>query len=180
MLRFFAIGSSRDGSDLVVPYCMMLQVPGSLSTTQIFASVAYHQMVGYSSLLSIGFNTGWVNKQINSADLKFPDQFDGKFFDTNVPTMVIIDQPNINYFDMQVGLNYAYFPNAKTYLNAGFSVQHINGPQETFFNTEPVGYSDRIPPRFIGFLNGSFKTSDHGDSESYGVTIPCRQVQVNW
>ena len=132
----------------------------SLSTTQVYASVAYHQMVGYSSLLSIGFNTGWVNKRINSANLKFPDQFDGKFFDTNVPTTVIIDQPNINYFDMQVGMNYAYFPNAKTYVNAGFSVQHINGPQESFFNTDPVGYSNRIPPRYIGFINGSFKTSD--------------------
>jgi type IX secretion system PorP/SprF family membrane protein len=132
----------------------------SLSTTSVYASMAYHQMVGYSSLLSIGFNTGWVNKRINSANLKFPDQFDGKFFDTNVPTMVTIDQPNINYFDMQVGMNYAYFPNARTYLNAGFSIQHINGPQESFFNTDPVGYNDRIAPRYIGFINGSFKTSD--------------------
>ncbi len=33
----------------------------SLSTTEIYGSVAYHQMIGYSSLLSIGFNTGWVN-----------------------------------------------------------------------------------------------------------------------
>ena len=88
--------------------------------------------------LSIGFNTGWVNKQINSANLKFPDQFDGKFFDTNVPTMVSIDKPNINYFDMQVGMNYAYFPNAKTYLNAGFSVQHINqSPGDLFSATTP-------------------------------------------
>ncbi|HSZ34400.1 MAG TPA: PorP/SprF family type IX secretion system membrane protein [Puia sp.] len=132
----------------------------SLSTTQVYASVAYHQMIGYSSLLSLGFNTGWVNKRINTANLKFPDQFDGKFFDTNVPTMVSIDQPNINYFDMQVGMNYAYFPNARTYLNAGFSIQHINSPQESFFSSDPVGYNDHIAPRYIGFINGSFKTSD--------------------
>ncbi len=73
---------------------------------------------------------------------------------------VVIDNPNINYFDMQVGMNYAYFPNKKTYMNAGFSVQHINSPQETFFNTDPVGSSNKIPARFIGFINGSFKTSD--------------------
>ena len=133
---------------------------GSLSTTQIYGSVAYHQMLGYSSLLSIGFNTGWVNKQINSSNLKFPDQFDGKFFATNVPTSVFIDNPNINYFDMQVGMNYAYFPDNKTYVNAGFSVQHLNQPKETFFSTDLAGYSNRVPPRFIGFMNGSFKTSD--------------------
>ncbi len=132
----------------------------SLSTTEVYGSVAYHQMLGYSSLLSIGFNTGWVNKRINNSNLKFPDQFDGKFFDTNVPTSVTIDQPNVNYFDMQVGMNYAYFPNVNTYVNAGFSVQHINRARESFFNTDPVGYDNRIQPRVIAFLNGSFKTSD--------------------
>ena len=66
---------------------------GSLTTTEVYGSVAYHQMLGYSSLLSIGFNMGWVNKRINSANLKFPDQFDGKFFDTNVPTMVTLINP---------------------------------------------------------------------------------------
>jgi type IX secretion system PorP/SprF family membrane protein len=133
----------------------------SLSTTEIYGSIAYHQMLGYSSLLSIGFNTGWVNKQINSANLKFPDQFDGKFFDTNVPTSVTLDQNNVNYFDMQVGMNYAYFPDDKTYVNAGFSVQHINQARESFFNSDPAGgYDNRIKPRFIGFINGSFKTSD--------------------
>ncbi len=133
---------------------------GSLSTTQVYGSVAYHQMLGYSSLLSIGFNTGWVNKQINNTNLKFPDQFDGKFFDTNVPTSVTIDKPNINYLDVQVGMNYAYFPNKNTYVNAGVSVQHINAPQESFFTADPVGYSNTIPARFIGFINGSFKVNE--------------------
>ncbi len=133
---------------------------GSLSTTEVYAAVAYHQMLGYSSLLSIGFNTGWVNKRINSANLKFPDQFDGKFFATNAPTSVFINQPNINYFDMQVGMNYAYFPDKKTYVNAGFSVQHINRARESFFNSDIAGYNSMIQPRYIGFLNGSFKTSE--------------------
>jgi type IX secretion system PorP/SprF family membrane protein len=133
---------------------------GSLSTTEIYGSVAYHQMLGYSSLLSIGFNTGYVNKSINNSNLKFPDQFDGKFFDAKMPTSVIIDQPNVNYFDMQVGMNYAFFPNKNKYINVGFSVQHINGARETFFNTDVAGYDDRIRPRYIAFINSSFKTSD--------------------
>jgi type IX secretion system PorP/SprF family membrane protein len=132
----------------------------ALTTTEAYASVAYHQMLGYSSLLSLGFNTGWVNKRINSTNLKFPDQFDGKFFDTNIPTSVVIDHPNVNYFDMQVGMNYTYFPNTRTYINGGFSVQHLNQARESFFITDPVGYNDRIQPRYIGFINGSFKTSD--------------------
>lgn len=133
---------------------------GTLTTTQVYGSIAYHQELGYSSLLTAGFNTGYVNKRINSSSLKFPDQFDGKFFDNQLPTSVIIDQPNVNYLDMQFGMNYAYFPNNKTYVNAGFSVQHINNARESFFSTDPAGFNSRIPRRYIGFLNGSFKTSD--------------------
>jgi len=133
---------------------------GNLTTTQVYGSVAYHQMLGYSSLLTAGFNVGWVNKRINSANLKFPDQFDGKFFDNELPTAVVLDQPNVNYFDMQVGMNYAYFPNQRTYLNAGVSVQHINNARESFFSTDPAGFDSRIPRRYIGFINASFKTDN--------------------
>jgi type IX secretion system PorP/SprF family membrane protein len=133
---------------------------GDLTTTEVYGSVAYHQMIAYSSLITLGFNTGWVNKRINSSALKFPDQFDGEFFDNTLPTSVVINEPNVNYFDLQVGMNYAYFPNTKTYLNAGFSVQHINTPKESFFSVDPTGFSSQIPRRYIGFLNASFKTSD--------------------
>jgi type IX secretion system PorP/SprF family membrane protein len=133
---------------------------GNLSTTEVYGSVAYHQMVGYSSLITAGFNAGWVNKRINSSTLKFPDQFDGKFFDNQLPTSVILDQPNVNYLDIQVGMNYAYFPNDKTYFNGGFSVQHLNQPRESFFISNPSGFDSHIAPRYIAFLNASFKRSD--------------------
>ncbi len=132
----------------------------TLTSTEIYGSVAYHQMVGYASLISLGFNTGWVSKNINTSNLKFPDQFDGKFFDNTLPTSVVIDHPSDNFFDMQVGMNYAYFPTNKMYLNAGFSVQHINTPRESFFNTDPVGYNDKIARRYIGFVNASIKATD--------------------
>jgi type IX secretion system PorP/SprF family membrane protein len=131
---------------------------GNLASTKVYGSVAYHQMIGYSSLLSLGFNVGWANKQINTTNLKFPDQFDGKFFDNKLPTSVAIDRNNISYLDMQVGLNYAYFPSDNVYVNTGFSVHHVNKPQESFFASSEV--SNRVPRRYIGFLNGSFKLND--------------------
>jgi type IX secretion system PorP/SprF family membrane protein len=133
---------------------------GKLTSTKVYASAAYHQMLGVAHLLSIGFNAGWSNKRINTTDLKFPDQFDGKFFDSNLPTSVVLDVPNINYFDMQVGLNYAYFPTDKLYLNGGLSVWHINQPRESFFNTDPAGYDSRIPRRYNAFVNASVKLND--------------------
>ena len=132
---------------------------GNLTSTKVYGSIAYHQMVSAGSLVSVGFNVGWSNKQINVSNLKFPDQFDGKFFDNKLPTGVILANNNINYLDVQAGLNYAYFPNDKTYLNAGFSAQHLNTPRESFFDSAPT-VDNRIPVRYIGFLNGSFKLND--------------------
>ncbi len=107
---------------------------GNLTSTKVYGSVAYHQMINAGSLVSLGFNAGWANKQINVTNLKFPDQFDGHFFDSHLPTSGHWMSNNINYLDMQVGMNYAYFPSDKVYMNAGFSAMHVNSPRESFFD----------------------------------------------
>jgi type IX secretion system PorP/SprF family membrane protein len=130
---------------------------GNLTSTKIYGTVAYHQMINAGSLLSMGFNAGWANKQINTSNLKFPDQFDGHFFDSHMPTNVMLTKNNISYVDMQVGMNYAYFPTGNMYLNAGFSAMHVNRPRESFFDSQD---ENRIPVRYTAFLNGSFKPSE--------------------
>ena len=130
---------------------------GSLTSTQIYASAAYHQMLGLSSLLTAGFNLGWANKRIDQSKLTFPDQFDGKFFNNTLPTSVQLLSNSTSYFDVQAGLNYAYFPTENIYINAGYSIQHLNKPKETFFEE---GDNSRISMRHIAFLNAIIKTSD--------------------
>lgn len=132
---------------------------GSLKSTKIYGSIAYHQMLGSSSLLSAGFNLGWANKRIDPSVLKFPDQFDGKFFDNTLPTSVVLAQTNVSYFDMQVGLNYAFFPTEDIYINAGYSIHHVNKPKESFFSDG--GNDDFISARSIGFLNAILKVNDN-------------------
>lgn len=133
---------------------------GALTSTKIYGSAAYHQMVNAGSLVSLGFNVGWANKNINTSNLTFPSQWNGKFFDVHqTGTAPKLDYNNVNYLDIQVGMNYAYFPDSKTYLNAGFSAMHVNRPRESFFN-ESAGLDNRIPVRYTGFLNGSFMVND--------------------
>ena len=130
---------------------------GGLRSTKIYGSLAYHQMLGNSSLLSAGFNVGWANKRIDQSKLKFPDQFDGKFFD-NPFTNVSLTNNNVSYMDVQAGMNYAYFPREDIYVNAGYSIHHVNRPKETFFND--LTNAGRIPMRHIGFLNAIVKVND--------------------
>jgi type IX secretion system PorP/SprF family membrane protein len=131
---------------------------GGLRSTKVYGSIAYHQMLGESSLLSAGFNVGWANKRVDQTKLTFPDQFDGIFFDNTLGTSVVFVNNNVSYFDMQVGMNYAYFPDENTYINAGYSIHHVNRPQETFFTESPD--SSRIPMRHIAFINALLKVND--------------------
>jgi type IX secretion system PorP/SprF family membrane protein len=131
---------------------------GSLRSTKLYGSIAYHQMLGNSSLLSAGFNVGWASKRIDVTKLKFPDQFDGKFFDNKLPTSVVFSNTSVDYMDVQVGMNYAYFPQENVYINAGYSIHHVNRPKETFFND--LSNSGRIPMRHIGFVNAILKVAD--------------------
>lgn len=131
---------------------------GGLRSTKIYGSLAYHQMLGNSSLLSAGFNVGWANKRIDQSKLKFPDQFDGKFFDGNTPTSVTLTKNNISYFDLQAGLNYAWFPNDDVYINMGYSIHHVNKPKESFFADDTQ--SGIIPMRHIGFVDAILKVND--------------------
>ena len=133
---------------------------GSLTSTKVYGSIAYHQMINAGSLVSLGFNVGWANKNINTSTLTFPSQWNGKFFDVhNTSLSPKLDVNNINYLDIQVGANYAYFPTNRAYLNAGFSAMHVNKPRESFFDSQQ-GVDNRIAVRYTGFLNGSFMVND--------------------
>ena len=130
---------------------------GNLRSNKVYGSVAYHQMIGLSSLLSAGFNAGYASKRIDVTKFTFDNQWNGKFFDSKGPNgESLLTNPSSSYFDLQVGMNYAYFPTENTYFNAGASVHHINKPKETFFSNG----TNEVPRRYIGFLNGSFKMND--------------------
>jgi type IX secretion system PorP/SprF family membrane protein len=130
---------------------------GNLRSNKAYASVAYHQMVGLSSLISAGFNVGYASKRIDVTKFTFDNQWNGKVFDAGNPTgETFLTNSTTSYFDLQVGMNYAYFPTENVYVNAGLSVHHINQPKETFFSNS----GNEVPRRYIGFLNGSFKVND--------------------
>ena len=76
---------------------------GNLSSTRVYGSLAYHQLIGYNSLLSGGFGIGAVNKRIDITKLTFNDQWNGKFFDVAIPTGEVFNTTSVWYFDLSAG-----------------------------------------------------------------------------
>lgn len=131
---------------------------GNLSSTKVYGSLAYHQLLGYSGLLSGGFALGAVNKRIDVTKLTFDNQWNGRFFDISIPSNEPFAYTSVWYLDLRAGLNYAFFPSDKAYLNAGVSVDHINSPKESFFDNNLA--DTKVPMRVNFFANGSFKLND--------------------
>ncbi len=133
---------------------------GNLSSTRAYGAVAYHQMVGMASLLSIGFNVGYISKKVDFSKLTFDNQWNdfGQFFDVTIPSGENFAYSQVAYFDLQAGLNYAYFPNDQTYLNAGMSISHLNRPRESFFSSQTI--NSKLDVRYTAFLNAAYKLND--------------------
>ncbi len=131
---------------------------GNLTSTKVYGSIAYHQMIGYNSLLSGGFGIGAVNKRIDISKLTFNDQWNGKFFDVTIPSNEVFNSNSIWYLDLNAGLNYSFFPTDNAYINGGISVDHINMPKESFFSNKDA--DTKVPIRFNAFVNGSFKLNN--------------------
>jgi type IX secretion system PorP/SprF family membrane protein len=131
---------------------------GSLTGTTGLVSLAYHQMLGYNSLLSGGFSVGYTQKRIDVTKLTFDDQWNGVFFDANIPSFEPFATNQVSYIDLQAGINYAYFASENFYFNAGVSVMHINTPRETFFDASVS--NNEISRRYNVFMNASLKVLD--------------------
>ncbi len=131
---------------------------GNLSATHATATIAYHQMLGYNSLLSGGFGLAYVNKRVDVNKLTFDDQWNGKFFDVTIPSNEPFTNTSVSYLDLQMGLNYAYFASDNFYFNAGVSIMHINTPRESFF--DPTVSNATLSRRYTGFVNASIKLQD--------------------
>lgn len=131
---------------------------GSLTGTTGLVSLAYHQMLGYNSLLSGGFSVGYTQKRIDVTKLTFDDQWNGVFFDAKIPSLEPFATNQVSYIDLQAGINYAYFASENFYFNAGVSVMHINTPRETFFDASVS--NNEISRRYNVFLNASLKVQD--------------------
>ncbi|MEX6691084.1 PorP/SprF family type IX secretion system membrane protein [Danxiaibacter flavus] len=131
---------------------------GGLKSTRAYGNIAYHQLVGLNSLLSLGFSLGYATKRVDFTKLTFDDQWNGKFFDINIPNGEPFAYSSVGYFDLGVGMNYAYFPTDNTYLNVGVSISHVNQPKESFFANSLT--DQRLDQRITLFLNGMFKLND--------------------
>ncbi len=107
----------------------------NFSTSQISVSAAYHKALDNrnTQYLSLGFQGGIAQRNINYADITFEDQFNGATGYTD-QTQENLPENNYAFGDYSVGLNYVYSPRySRMKFFVGAAMHHFLTPAVGFF-----------------------------------------------
>lgn len=109
--------------------------PLQFGTTQISVSAAYHKALDIrnTQFLSLGFQAGIAQRNLNFGNITFEDQFNGTTGYTD-PTSERLPENNFAYGDYSVGLNYVFAPKAsRIRVFAGAAMHHFLAPSVSFY-----------------------------------------------
>lgn len=127
-----------------------------MSHNQVNLSIAYHLMINQQHVISAGIQGGIAQRNVNSDNLSWDNQFNGTSYDPALPAFEPDYSDNITYSDFAVGLQwnfsmgemYATANNQKNF-NAGFSVFHLTRPMQSFYSET----ESRLPFKIIFHAN---------------------------
>jgi len=127
-----------------------------MTTNQGSLDLAYHLQVSRSSNLSAGVKVGFFQRTINTTDLKWDAQYDGKNYDASLPTGESAVFSSFMKFDLAAGLLYNYYNrNNGMRLELGGSMAHITKPKISFYASDPS-----LNFKYIGHTRLQIKMSD--------------------
>ncbi len=116
------------------------QIPNvDFSTNQMIFSFAYHKELDKNTnqYLSLGYQVGLTQRNINFSNLTFADQFNGlDAFDRVSAETLTQPENNYTYSDMNVGLNYSISPQNDLDFYVGVAYHHFNSPEISFYSND--------------------------------------------
>jgi type IX secretion system PorP/SprF family membrane protein len=126
------------------------------STTQIALSGAYHKSLdlGSTQYLSMGFQLGLSQRNVNYDNLTFQDQWNG-IDGYSLPRGERLPENNFGYSDLSTGLNYSVSPAPQVAIFAGVAYHHFNKPNVAFFKGADIPKQPLLP-RLSGQIAAQF------------------------
>jgi type IX secretion system PorP/SprF family membrane protein len=109
---------------------------GKFTTTMASFSPAYHYTFGSRNptSLSIGAQVNYTQRSYDPNQLRFDNQFNGDYFDPNIPINEQFDRTQLSFFDFGIGFNYNQIFREDQIFNFGISIQHLNQTNQNFLN----------------------------------------------
>ncbi|MCX6181217.1 MAG: PorP/SprF family type IX secretion system membrane protein [Bacteroidetes bacterium] len=128
------------------------------TTTVVNVGASYRYDLDTNNTIVFGIQAGVSNKQFNTKDLKYDNQYNGFYYDPSISSIESYDKLSATYFNFNAGLKWKFKVNEQTNLFFGASAYNITQPKESFmqnvsitldrrFNVE-LGAEHRVAPRW--------------------------------
>jgi type IX secretion system PorP/SprF family membrane protein len=138
--------------------------PLQFGTTQISISAAYHKALDArnTQILSLGFQGGVAQRNLNFGNITFEDQFNGTTGYSD-PTAERFPENNFAYGDYAVGLNYVFAPkSSRIRVFAGGAMHHFLRPTMSHYrrtDDESPLPDNKLDIRYAGHVSAQLPLS---------------------
>lgn len=116
----------------------------TLSSFGIVGSIAY--LVNDYNSISIGVQSALAQRNFSMDGLTWQNLYDGDVLNMTLDSRENFANNNFNFVDVGVGLNWRFYkPGTQNHGNFGFSLHHVNQPDQTFDNALDA----KLPMRLV-------------------------------
>lgn len=139
-----------------------------MTLMQLALSGSFTYLLNKNNLVTAGLQGSLAHRSFKyGSNLRWHNQFDGVMFNDQIPTGEDFDdgRNGFGFVSFGGGLNYRWQQSARTNVNIGGAIYHINTPQHTFFEDGSI----ERPNRFTINVNSSFQLSDGVDIQIHGL-----------
>ena len=131
-----------------------------LTTDALSVQVAYHQAIAKQHTLSLGIQVGGTQRRFQTQKLTFDNQYNGDVFDPSFGSRENIPLANFSFLDVGISAGYAWYGSPHRSLEAAFTVNHLDEPQQSFFDNSKI----RLPRRYQASLRAQLPLADRLDA----------------
>lgn len=132
------------------------------STTNLAISASYNKSLDYDvdNYLSVGFQVGALQRNINYGALLFDNQYDGIILDPNRSSGENFGRQQFTMIDVSAGLGWYMIPAPNTSVHIGAAGFHLNEPNEALLG----GGKAKLSRRYVVHANGELPIGETGMS----------------
>lgn len=143
--------------------------------------------------ISLGLQAGYVSRSINYSGLTYDEQYNGDTFDPSTGNTENFENDNHGYADIGAGFAYL-FRTEKFKAGTGFGFQHLNRPNDAFFDQKvkmynrfqadlkldfPIHARFDLVPALLYMNQGPFREFTGGTSIRYRMSeLPGRRYSL--
>lgn len=134
---------------------------GIITNNSAFLTLAYHHTLDHHKHhhLSGGVQLGYVNKRMNTDNFQFGNQYQFFVYNPDLPNFENLENNNINYIDLQAGLDYRFTLNDQWKFETGISTFRLSNPVESI-NVDSLA-DNRLRNRYVASLGATYHPSGH-------------------